>query len=58
MSTKEAEIRLRIFAELIPLNADYSKCEPVITKIYKIFEKFEGELDRSAPLPFEKQSIN
>ena len=57
MSTKEAEIRLRIFAELIPLNTDYSKCEPVITEIYKIFEIFKNELDRSKPLPYDKLEL-
>ena len=54
MGSKEAAIRLEIFAKLIPLNANYNQCEPVITELYKVFEKFENELDRSKPLPFEK----
>ena len=53
MSTKEAEIRLRIFSKLLPLSTNYKKCEPVIDEIYKICEKFENELDRSKPLPDE-----
>ena len=55
MSTKEAKIRLEIFAQLIPLNADYNKCEPVIAEIYKVFEKFGNEIDRSKELPWDKQ---
>lgn len=57
MTSKEAEIRLRIFSELIPLNTDYKKCEPVITEIYKIFESFENEIDRSGPLPYDKLEL-
>ena len=53
MSTKEAEIRLRIFSKLFPLSTNYKKCAPVIDDIYKIFEKFENELDREKPLPDE-----
>ena len=57
MSTKEAEIRLRIFRELFPLSTNYYKCKPIINEIYKIFEKFEDELDRSKPLPYDKLEL-
>lgn len=57
MRTKEAEIRLKIFSKLIPLNAHYNQCAPVIDDIYKIFEEFEDELDRSKPLPYDNLEL-